>query len=205
MLHKIKELQKNTEIKRIENPQSGIPRYNISGEGYFSVTQILDDGSFSDLDPTRMIHALTLGSVVHLQIENFLKDLGLQTNIENVLEPKQLHLYNFLSEATDTEWNQYLHSVQMDYGLEEIVLKNRINSAFNQFKEFYNSHDLEVIFAEEVIWNPDYLYAGTIDLVCMLDGELTIIDHKTSRFVDPESNISDKYTGQLSAYFNAMI
>ena len=51
---------------------------------------------------------------------------------------------------------------------------------------------------------PEFLYAGTVDLLCYLDGKLTIVDHKTSRFVDETEQSLDNYTGQLSAYARAI-
>lgn len=203
-LKNIVNLLASSSIKRKENPPRGVPRYTINGEGFYSVTQILDDGSFKNFNSRRMMHALTLGSVVHLQIENYLKKLDLYTNIEEVLETDQFKLFNFLPIGTDEDWNHYLSGVQdPDNTLEELLLKNRVQVAFEQFLTFFEEHELDVVFAEEIIWHPKYLYAGTIDLVCRLDGDLTIIDHKTSRMVDNSINSIDRYSSQLSAYLNA--
>ena len=68
---KIAYLREHGGLKRLENPPTGIPRYNINNQGYYSVTQILDDGKFLKIDPKNLLHSQVLGSVVHLQIEQF--------------------------------------------------------------------------------------------------------------------------------------
>ena len=62
---KIAYLREHGGLKRLENPPTGIPRYNINKEGYYSVTQILDDGKFLKIDPKNLMHSQTLGSIVH--------------------------------------------------------------------------------------------------------------------------------------------
>ena len=99
----------------------------------------------------------------------------------------------------------YIHSPSHpDSAVEEIVLKKRISTAYEHFNEFIQSHKIEPIWSEEIIWNPVFLYAGTVDLLCYLDDKLTIIDHITSRFVDETEESLDNYTGQLSAYLQAI-
>lgn len=198
-------LQNNTKIHRLDDPPTGMPRYSIGNEAFFSVTQILDDGKFAKVDPIRLLHAQILGSVVHLQIENYLLGRQLHFNIEETLDQKQLKLFNFLSPASKEVWQSYNFEVRPpDDSLEEIVLINRIKEAYNQFLDYAANNTIEVVFAEKVVWNPDYLYAGTVDLLCLLNNKLTIIDHKTSRYVKDSAGADDSYTGQLSAYLTAL-
>jgi hypothetical protein len=202
---KIQLLRQNTPLKRLENPPVGIPRYNINDEGYYSVTQILDDGKFQKIPPKLLLHSQVLGSVVHLQIENYFKNLDPEHNLQDQLEEQQYKLYKFLPEPTEEEWELYLQAPSdPNNTVEELVLKRRITTAFAHFEDFLKDHDVEVIWAEEIIWNPDYLYAGTIDLFCYLDGKLTVLDFKTSRFIDEDNLSIDNYTGQLSAYSQAI-
>ncbi|MHA2366373.1 MAG: PD-(D/E)XK nuclease family protein [Candidatus Hodarchaeales archaeon] len=201
------ELQSTAGIQRLEDPPQGIPRYTINSESFFSVTQILDDGKFARVDPRALLHAQILGSVVHLQIENFLTEQEVLANIEDVLDPQQLKLFNVIPPAEEQMWQDYkfgVHEPDTSKPLEELVLKNRIRTAFDQFLEYSTDHTIEVVFTEKVVWNVDYLYAGTLDLVCLLDGKLTIIDHKTSRFIKESKIVDDSYTGQLSAYLVAL-
>ena len=204
-LPNLSSLKTKTLLKRIENPPNGVPRYLIDNEAYFSVTQILDDGKYDKIDQRSLMHSQVLGSIVHLQIENYLKNQNLHHNLSESLDEDQLQLYNFLPDVSDDDWKLYLQSVKdPDNFLEEIVLKRRIESSYNQFLQFIADHKIEVVLSEEVIWNPDYLYAGTVDLLCYFDGELAIIDHKTSRFINNSEKSLDSYTGQLSAYSQAI-
>ena len=202
---KINHLRESTNLNRLENPPIGIPRYNINGEGYYSVTQILDDGKFAKIDPRILLHSQILGSVVHLQIENYFKQQEPLFNLEDTLEENQLKLFHFLPDPSEEDWDVYIHSPSHpDNAVEELVLKKRISTAYNHFTEFLSSHEIEPIWSEEIIWNPQFLYAGTVDLLCYLDGKLTIVDHKTSRFIDETQQSLDNYTGQLSAYSQAI-
>lgn len=204
-LQKISALRSNTVLNRLENPPTGIPRYNINGEGYYSVTQILDDGKFAKIEPKFLLHSQILGSVVHLQIENFFKNQEPLHNLEQTLEDQAFKLYKFLPEPSDEDWETYLKSPSdPNNTIEELVLKKRISTAYDHFTTFLQDHDVQPLWSEEIIWNPRFLYAGTVDLLCILDDKLTIVDHKTSRFVDETEASLDNYTGQLSAYAKAI-
>ena len=93
---RITQLRESGVLKRIENPPTGVPRYNINNEGYYSVTQILDDGKFAKIDPKILLHSQTLGSIVHLQIENHFKHQDPHFGLEDALEENQLKLFHFL-------------------------------------------------------------------------------------------------------------
>ena len=204
---KIDHLREFGGLKRIENPPTGVPRYNINNEGYYSVTQILDNGKFAKIDPKNLLHSQTLGSIVHLQIENHFKNKDLHFGLEETLDENQLKLFHFLPEPDELqeEWDLYLQSPSdPNNTIEELVLKKRISTAYGHFNKFLEEHEVIPIWSEEIIWNPSYLYAGTVDLLCFLDGKLTIIDHKTSRFIDDSLTSLDNYTGQLSAYTKAI-
>ena len=202
---KISYLRENGGLQRIENPPTGIPRYNINNQGYYSVTQILDDGKFAKIDPKNLLHSQTLGSIVHLQIENHFKKHELYYNLEEALEDNQLKLFKFLPDPSEEDWELYLQfPSDPNNTIEELVLKRRISTAYEHFNKFLAEHEVVPIWSEEIIWNPMFLYAGTVDLLCYLDGKLTIVDHKTSRFVDESISALDNYTGQLSAYSKAI-
>lgn len=48
------------------------------------------------------------------------------------------------------------------------------------FLAWWEAHDIEVIAVERKILSLEHGFCGTVDLICLLDGELTIIDYKTS-------------------------
>jgi len=65
------------------------------------------------------------------------------------------------------------------------------------FKNWFDEVKPKVILKETVVFNKQYGYAGTVDLVCKIGKELYIIDFKTSQYIWPESEL------QLSAYKHA--
>lgn len=70
--------------------------------------------------------------------------------------------------------------------------------AIMSFVDWYNEVKPEIISAEQVVFNDEYGYAGTIDLICKIDGQLYIVDFKTGQSIWAE------YELQLSAYKNAV-
>src|SRR3990167_7888335 len=66
------------------------------------------------------------------------------------------------------------------------------------FTKWFQEVKPEVIAKEIVVWNDKYNYAGTVDLVCKIDGKFWIVDFKTGQYVWPE------YELQLSAYKAAL-
>lgn len=68
--------------------------------------------------------------------------------------------------------------------------------AFNAFLHWEENADIEYLEAELQLASEEFMYGGTIDIVAKLNGELTIIDLKTSKDVYPDHKI------QIAAYRN---
>jgi len=62
------------------------------------------------------------------------------------------------------------------------------------YKDLASKHEVEVVASELTIWNDEDNYAGTVDLVLRVDGELWVVDLKSGQHIWPE------HTLQLSAY-----
>jgi hypothetical protein len=70
-----------------------------------------------------------------------------------------------------------------------------------QASKFYLDTRLDNIYHQETPMSSDRLcLAGTVDLICEVDGELSIVDFKTSAKEKPEEWLED-YFVQLSAYW----
>lgn len=69
--------------------------------------------------------------------------------------------------------------------------------AVMSFAEWYAETKPEVLDFEYAVWNNAEGYAGTVDLKCRIDGEVWIIDLKSSQDVHPEHEL------QVSAYKHA--
>jgi hypothetical protein len=65
------------------------------------------------------------------------------------------------------------------------------------FADWFNETKPEIISSEIVVFNNEIGYAGTVDLVCRIDGKFYIIDYKTSQYIWPEHEL------QISGYRHA--
>jgi len=63
-----------------------------------------------------------------------------------------------------------------------------------KFHEFWTTHKPELISSEQFTYSDTHKYAGTADLVVKMDGEVWLLDLKTS------NNLHRAYNLQLSAY-----
>jgi hypothetical protein len=62
------------------------------------------------------------------------------------------------------------------------------------FSSWYKEVKPEVVSTEITVFNDDIGYAGTVDLVCKIDGKPFIVDFKTSQYIWPSHEL------QISAY-----
>lgn len=72
---------------------------------------------------------------------------------------------------------------------------NQVLNAFVAFLEWKDKNNLIPIVCEKIVYGKDY--AGTTDLVCMLNNKITLIDFKSSKAVYDENWF------QIAAYSNA--
>ena len=112
----------------------------------------------------------TKGSKVHLAIANILS--GEEVRIDSKFENKE--------------------TGQM----EELTLEEC--DCILSFKAWFEAVKPKVIAWESAIFSDQYNYAGTIDLICEIDGEYWVVDFKTGQYIWPE------YELQVSAYRRAI-
>ncbi len=62
------------------------------------------------------------------------------------------------------------------------------------FAKWFEATKPEIISRELIVFNDQHGYAGMVDFVCMIDGQLYVIDFKTGQYIWPEYKI------QISAY-----
>lgn len=78
--------------------------------------------------------------------------------------------------------------------IEDFVLGNdpampvnpQLQRVINDFLHWWKNTNIEVISPEQVFCSPTHMLAGTADLVCKVDGKLTIMDWKTGSGIYPE-------------------
>jgi hypothetical protein len=83
-----------------------------------------------------------------------------------------------------------------DYG--NAKYNEKVWEMINKFVDFWTTHKPELISTEEFVYSDEYRYAGTADLVCKLDGEVWLIDFKTS------NSLHKSYDLQLASYAKAL-
>lgn len=63
-----------------------------------------------------------------------------------------------------------------------------------KFADFWKTHKPELISSEQFVWSDEHKFAGTADIVCKMNGEVWLIDLKTS------NSIHKSYDLQLASY-----
>lgn len=64
-----------------------------------------------------------------------------------------------------------------------------VNSSARAALEFMDAHHIAPIIMERPLWSPTEGYVGTPDVICKLDGELSILDYKSSKAIFAETRI----------------
>ena len=73
-----------------------------------------------------------------------------------------------------------------------------LENAVNQFASWADDLTVKFLAAERVVYSKEYDYAGTVDIVCRINGKLCIADNKFSKGFYPETYL------QLAAYAQAI-
>ena len=73
---------------------------------------------------------------------------------------------------------------------------NEMSQVFNNFKEWYNSHDIKPVALEKHLRSDRLMTAGTCDFVGYIDGVPSVLDWKTSK------KVYDNYPVQVATYLS---
>ena len=125
--------------------------------------------------------------------DNWLKDVG--HNADLILrkagkEGTQVHeAAEKLVLGEEISWMDDYGNAKYSQIVWEMILK---------FADFWRTHKPELISTEQFIWSDKYKYAGTADLVVKMDGEIWLLDIKTS------NSLHRAYDLQLAAYAKGM-
>jgi len=114
----------------------------------------------------------------------------------NVLDGTMIHRSKM---ERSREYGSAFHEalkLYVENDLDEDSLHPDLRAAFEQFKLWYASNDVEPIAIEKPIFNRQLMYAGTPDLVAKVRGRPAVIEYKTG---------SHLMAGpQTAAYANAL-
>jgi hypothetical protein len=121
--------------------------------------------------------------------ESFLKSKGEEADIiAHEAASKGTNVHNAIEQMlTGTEPKWINDDGYVNYSLDEWMMILR-------FAEFWNTHKPKLIQSEYHIFSDEHKFAGTIDLVLEINGELWLLDIKTS------NNLHTTYELQLAAY-----
>lgn len=69
-------------------------------------------------------------------------------------------------------------------GKEPLVIPEEAKNSYNSFLDFEKSHNVIWLLTEEIVCSKKHSFCGTLDGLAVIDGVLTLVDHKTSNQVD---------------------
>ena len=144
---------------------------------------------------------------------------------DQAVYPSVTSVISFISRAKFADWRARVgnevanaktkHATRRGTKLHRILEEYLRNGDYKSLKEwedtliqlmfgsskFFLDTRLDNIYQQETTMKSDRLcLAGTVDLICEVDGELSIVDFKTSEKTKPEEWLED-YFVQLSAYW----
>lgn len=76
----------------------------------------------------------------------------------------------------------------------ELAVNPEMRGAEEKFLKWVDEHKVKFLMAEQPIYSKQFKFAGTLDFICVIDGNLWLGDLKTS------NGIYDEYISQASAY-----
>jgi hypothetical protein len=125
--------------------------------------------------------------------DNWLKDVGHNADLimsKAGKEGTQVHeAVEKLVKGEEVTWMDNFGNAKYSQLVWEMILK---------FHDFWTTHKPELISTEEFVWSDEHKYAGTADLVVKLDGQVWLLDVKTS------NSIHKSYDLQLASYAKAL-
>jgi hypothetical protein len=175
--HANKRLDFNAELKQINFLDRRVYKRVLDGKELFypsvtTVLQYMPKGRF---------------------FEQWLKDVG--SNADLIArrageEGTQVHnAAEALLKGEEVNWlNEYGHANYSE----------KVWNMICKFSEFWTEVKPELIFTEEFTFSDKFKYAGTADILCKIDGEVWLVDIKTS------NSLHRSYDMQLAAYAKAI-
>ena len=125
--------------------------------------------------------------------ETWLKDVGHNADLimrKAGKEGTQVHeAVEKLVKGEEVSWMDNYGNAKYSQIVWEMILK---------FYDFWTTHTPELISTEEFVWSDVHRYAGTADLVVKMDGEIWLLDLKTS------NSLHKSYDLQLASYAKAL-
>ena len=120
--------------------------------------------------------------------ETWMKDVGHNADLimrKAGKEGTQVHeAAEALVKGEEVTWMDDYGKAKYSQIVWEMILK---------FYEFWSTHKPELISTEDFVWSDEHKYAGTADLVVKLDGQIWLLDLKTSNSLHKSYNPGEVY------------
>ncbi len=119
-----------------------------------------------------------------------------------VLEEARKNFLSVSKKALDI--GSSVHEIISRYlktGIEPQIANDNVLAAFLAFLEWQDAHKFQPISTEQVVYDKDGRYAGTLDLVCQINGKVYVVDFKTTK--KPQKPY-EEWAYQLAAYANCV-
>ncbi|MBU2060469.1 MAG: hypothetical protein KKH44_01300 [Bacteroidetes bacterium] len=179
--------------------------YEINDNGYISVTTVI-----SQADDKSGLMQWAVDTAIEYIIDNSYKQLAndgtdntVYTLDQEILNLSRTYYKDISNEAKTT--GTAVHDIIEQHIKSKIAKsKKKVNlrgfsdiekGCYNAFLKWETDNKVEYIESEKVVHHDSLCYAGTLDILCKLNGKLTYIDIKTSK-----AFYNDSMGMQLAAY-----
>jgi hypothetical protein len=176
-------------IRRVEGTYRGKPTHHyedINGQRIPGVTTILDKGM-----PKPALLPWGIKTVAEYAVNNR-EDLAAMPPTEMLTQLKGAP-YRDRDAAAKRGTEVHKLGEKLVYGM-EVTVPRELSAHVNHYLEFLTAFNPQPILVEAVVYNCEYGYAGTLDLVAEMGGEVWLLDIKTAKGVYAETAY------QLAAY-----
>lgn len=157
--------------------------YEKNGKKYYRVTAIT-----GMLDKSGALMGWAVNCMEKYALEKFKKAYSLDsTSVALILAEAKKNYRKVKEEAAAI--GTAVHDAIKNYlstGKEPIAPGPEVTAGFLAFLEWEAVHNVKVVAAERTVYDSMWGVAGTMDLLAWVDGDLTVVDFKTSKDVYPE-------------------
>ena len=168
-------------ILRIKNTRKDLRFYERAGKQYPSVTSVISAIEPINYDPLLLMQYGARGSIVHAQAAHFFKTGTWEADPLKVPGTK-LDYMVVTQGSLKLSWDDCNFMGWWEDNAKDIKL-----GAGGADKD-----------SEVTVYNDEYMFAGTADLICTYKGKKAVVDFKTASNYDAEK--VDKYWRQVAAY-----
>jgi hypothetical protein len=183
------------------------PDFAVKGPGgrWYELPDSIVDGGFRGMSVTTVLSNGVPAPALKKWGENQVAEWAVANLAEWIDLPRDEALkalknapYSTLTKAGNRGTDIHEIAERVVGGLDVDSFEGQVHGKFAQYiRNFLDDFKVEVISFERTVINFEYLYAGSYDLLCKIDGRTVLVDWKTSK------SVYGKFGVQLAAYAKA--